>query len=54
MATKTAPTSCREAIAAWEKRTGSDAATAEKVELWGQCPPIEKMDAGLAGLSACR
>jgi hypothetical protein len=54
MAAKTAPTTCRDAIAAWGKRTGGDPATAEKVELWGQCPPIEKMDGGLACLVACR
>lgn len=25
-----------------------------QVELWGLCPPIEKMDAGLAVLKSCR
>lgn len=54
MATKSVPTTCRDALAAWEKKTGSDPATAERVELWGCRPPIEKMDAGLAGLGACR
>jgi len=54
MSTKSAPTTCRDAVAAWEKRTGAEAGTAEKVELFGACPPIEKMDAGLAGLAACR
>lgn len=54
MAAKSAPTTCRDAVSAWEKRTGLEAATAEKVELFGCCPPIEKMDAGLAALAACR
>jgi hypothetical protein len=54
MAAKAAPTTCRDAVAAWEKRTGLEAGTAEKVDLYGACPPIEKMDAGLAGLVACR
>jgi hypothetical protein len=25
-----------------------------QVELWGQCPPIEKMDATLSTLKACK
>jgi hypothetical protein len=25
-----------------------------QIELYGQCPPIEKMDAALAGLKACK
>lgn len=25
-----------------------------QIELWGQCPPIEKMDGSLAALKACK
>jgi hypothetical protein len=26
----------------------------QQIELWGQCPPIEKMDATLSTLKACK
>lgn len=48
-------TSCKDAIARWEMaHPGLKVEEAEKVELWGQCPPIEKMDSALNALKACR
>ena len=50
-------TSIKEALDRFEKAKslppGSSSAT-EKVELWGQCPPIEKLDASLGKLEACK
>lgn len=48
------PTTVKEAIKKFEEARGVNAAEAEKVELWGQCPPIEKMDATLSTLKACK
>ena len=47
-------TTCKEALEAFERASGVKAAEAAHVELCGLCPPIEKMDASLAGLRACR
>mmetsp|Transcript_15771 Transcript_15771/g.49576 ORF Transcript_15771/g.49576 Transcript_15771/m.49576 type:complete len:202 (-) Transcript_15771:502-1107(-) len=49
------PTTVKEAIKAFEANAMTVKATeAEKVELYGQCPPIEKMDATLSTLKACK
>ncbi|XP_041974022.1 dynein axonemal light chain 1-like [Aricia agestis] len=47
------PTTCKEAIARWERETGQTAAEATVVELQFQWPPIEKMDGALSSLTAC-
>ncbi|KAK9811713.1 hypothetical protein WJX72_008876 [[Myrmecia] bisecta] len=47
-------TSIKDAIAKFEAAKGVVAVEAEKVELYGQCPPIEKMDATLSTLKACK
>lgn len=46
-------TTCKEAIARWEKKTGENAAEAKVIELQFQWPPIEKMDGALSTLVAC-
>eukprot|EP00891_Asterochloris_glomerata_P007676 jgi/Astpho2/7676/e_gw1.00115.188.1_t len=48
------PTTVKEAIAKFEAAKSVTAADAEKVELFGQVPPIEKMDASLSTLKACK
>ncbi|EFN54314.1 hypothetical protein CHLNCDRAFT_135528 [Chlorella variabilis] len=49
-------TSCKEALARWLAGPGGGVAAgeAERVELTGLCPPIDKMDSSLAALHACR
>jgi dynein light chain 1 len=49
-------TPCKLALAKWLAGPGAgmEAGMAEKVELTGICPPIEKMDSSLAALRACR
>ncbi|KAI8429671.1 hypothetical protein MSG28_000243 [Choristoneura fumiferana] len=46
-------TTCKEAIARWEKEKGESAVDALVVELQFQWPPIEKMDGALSTLVAC-
>lgn len=46
-------TTCKEAIARWEKEKGESAADAVVIELQFQWPPIEKMDGALSTLVAC-
>ncbi|KAJ2946554.1 hypothetical protein O0L34_g12608 [Tuta absoluta] len=48
------PTTCKEAIIAWEKEKGLIASEAEEIELQFRWPPIEKMDATLSTLTACK
>ncbi|KAK9863996.1 hypothetical protein WJX84_009052 [Apatococcus fuscideae] len=47
-------TSIKDAVANFEKAKGVVAAETEKIELWGQVPPIDKMDGVLASLKACK
>ena len=47
-------TSCKDAIARWEAAKSLKAEDAEKVELFGMRPPIEKMDSSLTALRSCR
>ncbi|XP_034841194.1 dynein axonemal light chain 1-like [Maniola hyperantus] len=47
------PTTCKEAIARWEKEKEETAADAKVVELQFQWPPIEKMDGALSTLVSC-
>ena len=48
------PTSCKEAIAKWEKANNAVAAEAEHVKLFAQIPFIDKMDDSLNGLENCQ
>ncbi|KAL3315548.1 Dynein light chain 1, axonemal [Cichlidogyrus casuarinus] len=47
------PTSVKEAIAKWEAEHGEKASEAKEVKLYGQYPPIEKIDASLSTLVNC-
>ena len=47
-------TSIKDAIKMFETISGLKASEAEKVDLYGQIPPIEKMDTSLATLKACK
>ncbi|WIA21324.1 hypothetical protein OEZ85_000552 [Tetradesmus obliquus] len=47
-------TTIKDALKKLEETRGVNAAEIEKVELYGQCPPIEKMDATLSTLKACK
>ncbi|XP_062888952.1 dynein axonemal light chain 1 [Mobula hypostoma] len=46
-------TTIKEALAKWEEKSGEKAAEALEVKLYGQIPPIEKMDASLSTLINC-
>ena len=46
-------TSCRDAIKAWEAKTGQVAAEAKEVSLICQIPFIDKMDNALDTLEQC-
>ncbi|XP_059375669.1 dynein axonemal light chain 1 [Carassius carassius] len=46
-------TTIKEALAKWEEKTGEKANEAAAVKLYGQIPPIEKMDASLSNLVNC-
>ncbi|XP_024862642.1 dynein light chain 1, axonemal isoform X2 [Kryptolebias marmoratus] len=43
----------REALSKWEEKTGEKASEAKDIKLYGQVPPIEKMDASLSSLTCC-
>eukprot|EP00696_Hemimastix_kukwesjijk_P011808 gnl/Hemi2/24811_TR8341_c0_g1_i1.p1 gnl/Hemi2/24811_TR8341_c0_g1~~gnl/Hemi2/24811_TR8341_c0_g1_i1.p1 ORF type:complete len:210 (+),score=70.69 gnl/Hemi2/24811_TR8341_c0_g1_i1:69-698(+) len=47
-------TSCRDAIRSWEQKNGVSATESEKVTLYFQNPPLDKMDASLGTLTKCR
>ncbi|KAL4458603.1 hypothetical protein ABPG75_013468 [Micractinium tetrahymenae] len=47
-------TTCKDALAKWAASAGVAPEAAERVELTGICPPIEKMDSSLSALKACR
>lgn len=46
-------TTIKDALAKWEEKNGSKASAATEVKLYGQVPPIEKMDASLSTLASC-
>ncbi|KAF4102379.1 dynein axonemal light chain 1 [Onychostoma macrolepis] len=46
-------TTIKEALGKWEEKTGEKASEATAVKLYGQIPPIEKMDASLSNLVNC-
>uniref|UniRef100_A0A3Q2PKS7 Dynein axonemal light chain 1 n=1 Tax=Fundulus heteroclitus TaxID=8078 RepID=A0A3Q2PKS7_FUNHE len=43
----------KEALSKWEEKTKEKASEAKEIKLYGQIPPIEKMDPSLATLSCC-
>lgn len=47
-------TTCKEAIAKWEKDHNESAAEATVIELQFQWPPIERMDGALSTLVNCQ
>ncbi|KAF6255358.1 hypothetical protein COO60DRAFT_1702879 [Scenedesmus sp. NREL 46B-D3] len=47
-------TTIKDALKKLEEARGVNSAEIDKVELYGQCPPIEKMDATLSTLKACK
>ncbi|KAG1971530.1 dynein light chain 1, axonemal [Pimephales promelas] len=46
-------TTIKEALVKWEEKTGEKASEATAVKLYGQIPPVEKMDASLSNLTNC-
>ncbi|KAL3048797.1 dynein light chain 1, axonemal [Trematomus bernacchii] len=46
-------TTVREALAKWEEKSGEKAGETKAVKLYGQVPPIEKMDPSLSTLTNC-
>ncbi|XP_036981404.1 dynein light chain 1, axonemal isoform X1 [Acanthopagrus latus] len=46
-------TTVREALAKWEEKSGEKVSEATAIKLYGQVPPIEKMDASLSSLMNC-
>ncbi|NXB99172.1 DNAL1 protein, partial [Orthonyx spaldingii] len=46
-------TTIKEALARWEEKTGQKASEAKEVKLYGQIPPVEKMDGALSALVNC-
>merc|ERR1712004_945188 len=46
-------TTIKEALAKWEEKNGAKANEANRVELYAQIPPIEKMDASLSTMGSC-
>ncbi|XP_069016977.1 dynein axonemal light chain 1 [Embiotoca jacksoni] len=49
----TKPMTVKEALSKWEEKSGEKASEAKAIKLYGQIPPIEKMDATLSTLSNC-
>ncbi|KAK1793457.1 hypothetical protein P4O66_011840, partial [Electrophorus voltai] len=46
-------TTIKEALVKWEEKSGEKAGEAKAVKLYGQIPPVEKMDASLSTLINC-
>ncbi|NWI91275.1 DNAL1 protein, partial [Pitta sordida] len=46
-------TTIKEALAKWEEKSGQKASEAKEVKLYGQVPPVEKMDQSLSTLVNC-
>ncbi|XP_041823351.1 dynein light chain 1, axonemal [Melanotaenia boesemani] len=46
-------TTIKEALSKWEEKSGNKASEAKEIKLYGQMPPIEKMDAFLGTLTNC-
>ncbi|XP_013862578.1 dynein axonemal light chain 1 [Austrofundulus limnaeus] len=43
----------KEALRKWEEKSGEKASEAKDIKLYGQIPPIEKMDSSLSSLTSC-
>ncbi|CAF5120725.1 unnamed protein product [Rotaria magnacalcarata] len=52
MAAKASMTT-KEALAKWEEKTQQKASDTKEVLLYGQFPPIDKMDASISTLTSC-
>ncbi|XP_017664218.1 PREDICTED: acyl-coenzyme A thioesterase 5-like isoform X2 [Lepidothrix coronata] len=50
---KAKATTIKEALAKWEEKNGQKASEAKEVKLYGQVPPVEKMDESLSTLVNC-
>ncbi|XP_029972592.1 dynein axonemal light chain 1 [Salarias fasciatus] len=46
-------TTVKEALSKWEEKSGEKASEAKEIKLYGQIPPIEKMDASVSTLVNC-
>ncbi|XP_022333220.2 dynein axonemal light chain 1-like [Crassostrea virginica] len=46
-------TTIKEALQKWEEKMGAKASESKEVKIFGQIPPIEKMDASLSTLACC-
>ncbi|NXP54756.1 DNAL1 protein, partial [Heliornis fulica] len=46
-------TTIKEALAKWEEKNGQKASEAKEVKLYGQIPPVQKMDESLSTLVNC-
>ncbi|CAN9502025.1 unnamed protein product [Ophioblennius macclurei] len=46
-------TTVKEALSKWEEKSGEKASEAKEIKLYGQVPPIEKMDASVSTLVNC-
>ncbi|NXS47814.1 DNAL1 protein, partial [Balaeniceps rex] len=46
-------TTIKEALAKWEEKNGQKASEAKEVKLYGQIPPVERMDESLSTLVNC-
>ncbi|XP_035529206.1 dynein light chain 1, axonemal [Morone saxatilis] len=47
-------TTVKEALSKWEEKSGEKVSEAQAIKLYGQVPPIEKMDASLSTLTNCQ
>nr|XP_020464426.1 dynein light chain 1, axonemal isoform X2 [Monopterus albus] len=43
----------KEALVKWEEKSGEKVSEAKEIKLYGQIPPIEKMDASLSTITNC-
>ncbi|XP_042646857.1 peroxisomal succinyl-coenzyme A thioesterase isoform X3 [Tyto alba] len=50
---KAKATTIKEALAKWEEKNGQKASEAKEVKLYGQIPPVERMDESLSTLVNC-
>uniref|UniRef100_A0A3P8U9Z1 Dynein axonemal light chain 1 n=1 Tax=Cynoglossus semilaevis TaxID=244447 RepID=A0A3P8U9Z1_CYNSE len=47
-------TTVKEALTKWEEKTGEKASESLSIKLYGQIPPIERMDASVSTLTNCQ
>lgn len=46
-------TSIKEALQKWKEKNGEELGEAKEIKLYGQLPPIDKMDSSLSTLTSC-